>query len=793
MLFLIAWYQYIRNQKLADMKGIFTGILMAVCMHISAQTVVWQAQAEDGILGGAATVNDPSCSNASGGLFVKFANSANNTLSFNNIDISNAGSYKLSVYHFNANSVSLVIEVNGQSLGSKTFPTAVWCYQGNAVETIFDIDLNQGVNTIKLRPEEGVGSPLVDRLVIIDEAGEYLPQKYYVSDSDGDDANIGTSPESAWKSLARASEQLLNPGDSVLFKCGDTFIGQLNIIRSGTKEKPLYFGKYGDGDLPILDGAKAEDGAHLTTIAISNHDNIELAYLEITNERLTSRSGVSDNLAYGIDVQNTGPDTLRNYHFHDLTVRDIYAPTTENQDFNAIKVSAINFFTSKNTEVGKERNIQDVLVENCYIARTTRLGIKTGHAGGDDGVGNDSINRNMNFVFRNNHFYQTGGTCILPTKTYNCLIEHNIFDEPGSDADPRMANRGSSVWFFSSRNGISQYNKCYSVRGYADSYSQHIDFGNRNIIMQYNYSEDSEGGFVEILGDNVNSTYRFNVSVNDGFRDFKGNTLWVSPYAGKDRDILSDSSFIYNNSVYVDAAITPDISMVGKNIFVYNNIFYASGAATIGQDVTVDIEAGSALAMSNNLYFGNVTSTFKSHDSKPVNGNPQYVNAGGLTGDDYQIQEDSPAINAGIQFPEPIFPMAGKGIFKNITITPRVDMFGNPVGVSDSIPNIGADNNYNNSYVGIHDLELVEGNSFEVFPNPVKDKAIVTITGKKAGEINLLISDLTGAVIQKQNYHLNIGQNSIQVIVRSDIRNGIYLLSIEENGQYVSKRIVIYR
>ncbi len=773
------------------MKSILFLILASLGMALSAQTVVWQAQAEDGQLGGATEIME-GCANASGGLFVKFASSANNSLSFNDIEVSVAGIYQLSIFHFNSNPVNLVIEVNGQSLGTKTFPAAVWCYQGSAVETVFDIELNEGANTLLVRPEEGTGSPLVDRFIIIDESGVVIPQKYYVSSSMGDDANLGTSPEKAWSSLDRVSEQLLNPGDSVLFKSGDTFIGQLQINRSGTKDNLLYFGRYGEGELPILDGAKAEGGAHLTTIAITNQDNIELANLEITNDRMTSRAGVSDNLAYGIDVQNTGPDTLRNYHFHDLTVRDIFAPTTENQDFNAIKVSAINFFTSKNTEVGKERNIQDVLVENCYIARTTRLGIKTGHAGGDEGVGNDSINRNMNLVFRNNHFYQTGGTCILPTKTYNCLIEHNIFDEPGSDADPRMANRGSSVWFFSSRNGISQYNKCYSVRGYADSYSQHIDFGNRNIIMQYNYSEDSEGGFVEILGDNIHSTYRFNVSVNDGFRDNKGNTLWVSAYAGKDRDILSDSSFIYNNSVYVDAAITPDISFVGKNIFVYNNIFYATGAGTIGQDVTMEIEAGSQLYMSNNLYHGNVTNTFKSYDSQAINGDPLYVNKGGLTSEDYKIADDSPAINGGKQFPEPIFPMAGKGIFKDIAITPNLDMYGNPVGVSDSVPNIGADN-HNNSYVGINDLELVDEQSFTVFPNPVREKLSISIDGKNAGRVSLIISDLGGQLLQVEGFDLITGSNRLQMSVKPEISNGIYLLSIEEKGKYISKKIVLYR
>jgi hypothetical protein len=38
------------------------------------------------------------------------------------------------------------------------------------------------------------------------------------------------------------------------------------------------------------------------------------------------------------------------------------------------------------------------------------------------------------------------------------------------------------------------------------------------VTIQYNLSLDNEGGFVEILGDCVNSIYRYNVSINDGSR-----------------------------------------------------------------------------------------------------------------------------------------------------------------------------------------------------------------------------------------------------------------------------------
>lgn len=765
-------------------------LLMASFVGV-AQTGIWQQEAENGALSGAAKAVD-GCGNASGGKFVEFGTNVNNTLTFSNIQAESTGTHLLSLFYFHTSETQLTIEVNGAVSTAVVFPTGIWCYQGAALQVSLQVELNQGVNTLVLKPVAGQISPLIDRLNLIDPSGVSQPRNYYVSSSEGNDSNDGLSPAHPWVSLVKTNDQFLNPGDSVLFKSGDTFIGQLTILNSGTPESPLYFGSYGEGALPLLDGAKAEGGAHLTTIEITNQDNIEIANLEITNERMVSRSGVSDVLAYGINVTNSGSDILRNYHFHDLTVRDVFALSVEDVEFDAISVAAINFTTTKNTELGKEKNIQDVLIEDCYITRTTRLGIKMGHGGGSDGVGNDSINRNQNLVFRNNYFYQTGGTCILPNSSYNTLIEHNTFEEPGSDVDPRMANRGSSVWFWNSQNAISQFNSAYHVRGYLDSYGQHIDYGNRNIMIQYNYSEDSEGGFVEILGDNVNSVFRFNVSVNDGVRESKGNTLWVSDFAGENNRIKSDSSYIYNNSVYVDAAIKPDIEFIGKNIFVYNNIFHATGAAAIGQSVNVDIEEGSQLHMSNNLYFGNISAAFRALDANPAYGKPLYDNPGGTTIDDYKISTGSAAINAGKQFPEPKFPNAGKGIFKDVTMIPNMDLFGNSVNVSNSIPNIGADNHLNLN-VSVNNFKLMDASSMTVYPNPIKDKAYVNISGREAGYVRLLITDLKGGVLQSKQIWLEAGDNKMEFLVDSKVRNGIYLLSVDEGGSYLTRGVVVSR
>ena len=106
--------------------------------------------------------------------------------------------------------------------------------------------------------------------------------------------------------------------------------------------------------------------------------------------------------------------------------------------------------------------------------------------------------------------------------------------------DSRQWARGSGYWPFKCKNVLVQYNQFRHARGDADSCGVHIDFGNRDVTIQYNLSEDNEGGFVEILGDCINSIYRYNVSINDGarvngvngaFQD--GHLIWLSDFVGE--------------------------------------------------------------------------------------------------------------------------------------------------------------------------------------------------------------------------------------------------------------------
>ena len=87
---------------------------------------------------------------------------------------------------------------------------------------------------------------------------------YYVSVSDGLDTYNGTSPTTPVKTIGKVNSMLLQPGDRVLFKRGDTWRAEiLMITNSGAAANPITFSSYPTSDCankPILSGAQSIGG-----------------------------------------------------------------------------------------------------------------------------------------------------------------------------------------------------------------------------------------------------------------------------------------------------------------------------------------------------------------------------------------------------------------------------------------------------------------------------------------------------------------------------------------------------
>ncbi|GAI10084.1 unnamed protein product, partial [marine sediment metagenome] len=78
---------------------------------------------------------------------------------------------------------------------------------------------------------------------------------YYIDATNGNVSNTGLSPEYPWKTIAQVNSKSFSPGDSILFKKGETWRETLTVPSSGSADNVITFGAYGTGAKPIISGS----------------------------------------------------------------------------------------------------------------------------------------------------------------------------------------------------------------------------------------------------------------------------------------------------------------------------------------------------------------------------------------------------------------------------------------------------------------------------------------------------------------------------------------------------------
>jgi len=303
---------------------------------------------------------------------------------------------------------------------------------------------------------------------------------------------------------------------------------------------------------------------------------------------------------------------------------------------------------------------------------------------------------------------------------------------------------------------------------------------------------------VEILGGNLNAVYRFNISVNDGWRanpnwNNSNHTLWINEKAGENI-LYCDQTYIYNNTIFIDSAYTTAIDINGKNTYIYNNIFYAGGGSNIGGKQVLIEDQGTDFFLSNNMYFGLIDNRFKSLDAAPVFGAPNFLNENPGEADGFQLQFPSPVMSTGIALRGPVLPGAGSGIFKDVPPYAETDFFGNPVDMSGAagLPNIGACNEKDGSVSTMEDyLNSIPQYRCKVYPNPVEGDLTIELRSGGTSHVDVRIIDLQGKLIQHETQVFVNAENRYLLSPLPGIPTGIYLLQVDTGKEKFNKRIVI--
>jgi len=247
----------------------------------------------------------------------------------------------------------------------------------------------------------------------------------YYADPSSTSSTVDGSLTNPFKSLADVQNHLwfVSPGDTILFKRGQTFVGNLVLLSGGTQTNPILLSTYGSGPKPIFiyDLANGNSAIDRWTIKLDGADYVSVENLAFDDPTMDSTvHNVDANVGVAIFITQSNNCIVRNV-------------------------------TVKNLGEGVIIGGNHCLVENSNMSHLRMIQNTQDSAGyyGDDDFGAASVvitgshNQILNNHFEDNwgHSYDYGfdggGIEIFGSNSdsnkimYNTVIECNGFSEIG--------------------------------------------------------------------------------------------------------------------------------------------------------------------------------------------------------------------------------------------------------------------------------------------------------------------------------------------------------------------------
>lgn len=442
---------------------------------------------------------------------------------------------------------------------------------------------------------------------------------YYVDAVNGSDANDGTSENKAWQTVDKVNTVVFGPGDEILFKSGQTFMGQLMPQGSGSKEDGVIrMDKYGGDTLPTINanGTLENRGA---VIQLINQE-----YWEISNLALTNPATNTEGARVGVLVIGKEYGTLDHIYVTNCNITNVVSDISKAESSAKTEAGAELWYGTGSgggvvfqTFAGGEEiptAFNDILVDNNTIRNLGRSGT---------GVLVNNAYRN---IYQQGYAFESGDGDWFPhtnilisnndiSYTTNAILIHGCDGSIGNGVviennlvyHPDRYDSNAAVWFSLCNEILVQYNEVYALDngGSNDCGAFDYDGGVTNSIMQYNYTHHNRGESVMVCNvhwsnawESTNTTdniYRYNISENDLWGANAGHgRLWVQKGAQR--------SWFYNNLIYVAEGMPGNniaITGAGMDTYMYNNLFI-----NLSENSTWYVLDGANLNIDNNAYYG---------------------------------------------------------------------------------------------------------------------------------------------------------------------------------------------
>lgn len=518
---------------------------------------------------------------------------------------------------------------------------------------------------------------------------------YYFHPTNGNDSNSGTSANKAFQSLDHISNLSLQPGDSIFLAAGEKFTEPIEFKNvSGSENHPIVLTTYPKNS---TEKASIHTKGHLNAVLLENSSFIEIYNLDISAQSNHKNKDDEDGMRCGVLIHATQSGGYEHIYLSNLNIHDVFyesegftRPKGEVKTANGTQSYGWGIRVINNT---KGAEISNFKIEHSTIQNVAHTGIKLTSRLGNWVYGI------KDFEIHNNKVLQAGGPGIQMSGVLNAHIYKNEVDESGSTDDSRKWGRGSGLWTWGASDILIENNRFTNANGPGDSAGAHIDYNCNNVVLQYNFSANNAGGFCEILGNNYNCSYRYNISVNDGHRIKgengafqEGKTFWLSGFAGKKSQLGPFNSYFYNNTIFVGKDIIPKIAIhrKAKGVLIANNIFHFQNPAEIvkGDQYNPETEGDwqvENVVFSNNLFLTEETwpESFAIQDENPQFGNADFSKTYGLKIKDFLPKNHNLIKNKGMTIPT--IPMDSIGLIYGLEL--KKDILRNPI---EGLPDLGA-------------------------------------------------------------------------------------------------------
>jgi hypothetical protein len=391
--------------------------------------------------------------------------------------------------------------------------------------------------------------------------GAFGESSHHLDCSAGNDAADSLTPQTAWRTVAKADSYTYQPGESLLLRRGSRCDGMLWPKGSGTEQAPIHLGAYGQGALPIIVGGSESAGLMLS----------DQQYWEIENLEVVGGS------PYGIHIGGAAT-VMRHFRITNVVVHDV--PGTPLTKDSGLVVIA--------PDENARSRIEDVILDGVTAYETSEwAGIIVNGSGFDSTDGQD---RGDHIEIRNSMVHDVAGDGILLARVSHGVLEHNVAWYTGMQ-EKETIGTPNAIWEWMCRDCRVEYNEGYfSDSPGVDGGVFDIDYGDQNNLLQHNFGHDSQGYCISVFGadgstgNSIHSEIRQNTCIHNGrsprLSKRQGAIFLFTWNGGKlDGVEIVDNTIVWDPPVHVPAfQSTADFTGNLPNRFAKNTVVAASGS-----------------------------------------------------------------------------------------------------------------------------------------------------------------------------------------------------------------------